>query len=951
MTSQFSLRAGLALALSVLVGLPLGASTASATPTSFDLCATAGSMTLPGTAGSVPVWGYTDCSVGATITKPGGPILEYAQGDAVTITLHNNLTVQTGLVFPGVPRPPDTTGVAPGSTKTYTFTVAKPGTFLYEAALLPNAQYQVAMGLYGAMNVLPATPGKAYGDAQATQDSSFTTQATLVLSEIDPALNTLANPATFNMRNFAPHYGLINGAVHPNTAAIPAVANDKVLLRYVNAGLKLHSMAALGVRQTVIAYDGNELKYPHTVVAETFGPGQTADVIATVPTTVPPTASAKYAIYDASLSLHNSGSGTGGMLTFISVAGSTTASTAPTTSGVTLSPNPTNGNSDVTVSATITANDGAEYFIDTVGADASGTPLATPIPASLLASNSLSAGIHVVYVHGHNASGWGPVSSAALNLDKAGPVTSGLSLVPALSNGTGTVTLNATGSDATTGGANVTGGSYTVDGGATVALSTNGPVAVATALKASIPVGSLAEGTHVVSVTTTDSLGNASATAATITLIVDKTGPIATPGTTTAAKNPTNGIIGVSSGVPAVRVTSTFTDGSLLTAGSNIAGAEGFIDVLGANGAGFVFTPSDGVWGPRVTSGTNQDTVFADIPLATIAALSDGNHTIYVHAKDAAGNWGAAVSTVLVVDKTAPTFTGIALSATNVIASVPFTLTVNGAVDPGIGATGVTGGEYWIDATTAPGSATPTAFTGSTVSVPTGSIAPGAHSIRVRIRDLAGNWSTGTAGVKSLNFVVTPNGIFANGFEAAASPWGWSSASTNTAARLSRTAAAAMVGGFGLQAQGNNTNYVQYNFGTAAQPATPTFDAKFSFRPNGNASTGNDIFVARTTGGTNVFRVRYRMNAGTPQVQIQVGNANTNTTWTNISGTSTNTIQVVWQASGLVLYVNGTVASQTLVANASSIGSVRLGSVTSGGSATSMYFDDFASKRLPAPLL
>ena len=329
-----------------------------------------------------------------------------------------------------------------------------------------------------------------------------------MLSEIDPALNKSANPASFNLRNFAPRYGLVNGAVHPNTAPIPAAGGDKVLLRYVNAGLKLHSMAALGVRQNVIAYDGNQLKYPHKVVAETFGPGQTADVIATVPTGAP--AGSKYAIYDGSLSLHNSSAGNGGMLTFISVAGSTVPSTAPITSGVTLTPSTTNGTDPATgvaVTATFApAATASEYFIDTVGAPGSGTALTTNISTSVLAP--LTSGIHVVYVHGQNGAGWGPVSSAPLNLDKAGPATISLSLVPAITNGVGTVVLNATGSDAATGGGNVAGGAYAVDGGASVALSTNGPVGVTTALKATIPVGTLSGGTHVVSVTSTDALGN-----------------------------------------------------------------------------------------------------------------------------------------------------------------------------------------------------------------------------------------------------------------------------------------------------------------------------------------------------------------------------------------------------------------------------------------------------------
>ena len=82
---------------------------------------------------------------------------------------------------------PDTTGVAPGGTKIYTFTPTRPGTYLYEAGLLPNAQHQVAMGLYGALIVRPTA-----GDAGVHRPGStaFDDEAVLVLSEIDPALNS-----------------------------------------------------------------------------------------------------------------------------------------------------------------------------------------------------------------------------------------------------------------------------------------------------------------------------------------------------------------------------------------------------------------------------------------------------------------------------------------------------------------------------------------------------------------------------------------------------------------------------------------------------------------------------------------------------------------------------------------------------------------------------------------
>ena len=139
------------------------------------------------------VWGYNDAPMRA-VTRPGGPTLIVNQGDSVQVTLHNGLTEATSLLFQGQAMVPDTTGAAAGGTKTYTFTATNPGTFLYEAGLLPNAEHQVAMGLYGALIVRPTSasdvviPGQAYADAATT----FNDEAVLVLSEIDPALNNSA---------------------------------------------------------------------------------------------------------------------------------------------------------------------------------------------------------------------------------------------------------------------------------------------------------------------------------------------------------------------------------------------------------------------------------------------------------------------------------------------------------------------------------------------------------------------------------------------------------------------------------------------------------------------------------------------------------------------------------------------------------------------------------------
>ncbi len=130
----------------------------------------------------------------------------------MTVNLHNNLSEPTALIFQGQAMVPDLTGVAAGGTKIYTFTATNPGTFLYEAGLIPGKQHQVAMGMYGALVVKPSD-GTAYG----TSATAFNEETLLVLSEFDTVL--AVNPASFEMRNYAPRYFLINGKAYASPFA------------------------------------------------------------------------------------------------------------------------------------------------------------------------------------------------------------------------------------------------------------------------------------------------------------------------------------------------------------------------------------------------------------------------------------------------------------------------------------------------------------------------------------------------------------------------------------------------------------------------------------------------------------------------------------------------------------------------------------------------------------
>ncbi|MGA8893467.1 MAG: multicopper oxidase domain-containing protein [Anaeromyxobacteraceae bacterium] len=720
------------------IGLLLLAGTARAAPVAFDLHATTGTATMPGPV-NVPVLGYAT-TPGATVIAPGGPVLVVTQGDDVTLSLHNGLGEATALLVHGQGMAPDTTGVGPGGTITYRFTAGNPGTFLYEAGLLANAQHQVAMGLHGALVVRPSgAPFQAYADAATT----FGSEAVLVLSELDPALNGAANPAAFDMRGYAPRYFLINGAPYPNTLPVPATPGSTVLLRYVNAGIQHHSMMLLGLTQRVIAKDGMALAFAGDRTAETVAPGQTMDALAAIPAG----ATGNFAVLDASLNLfNNQRAGLGGMLTFVSVGGAPAAAGPVVTSlAISGSPPTLTAGIDAGAGHTVAA---AQYWIDS-GAPGAMTAAGPAWTATLPAP---PPGTHSVSVRGQNELGtWGAARSIGLAVDTSGPATSALALSPAASNGTVSVNLTGTADDRATGGAAIAAGEYAIDGGAAVSMTpspSGSPVASISATIAAATVTALAEGSHAVSVRSQDVLGNWGAPA-TVGLVVDKTGPAASSLKATPGAN--NGSQPLDSTNAVVRVSVRLTD-----ALSSVLAGEGFIDVVGANGTGFPLLPVDG----RFDSGLED--AYADIPLSTVGTLSSGSHAILVRGRDAAGNWGAAASLTYLIDRTAPTFTGLTVVPSTAIATDTLVATPVGATDPGGAlASGLAGGQYWIDGAATP-PANPIAFAGSTASIPPP--AGGTHTVYLRIRDAAGNFSAvRSAALTVLAAVNDARSITANG--------------------------------------------------------------------------------------------------------------------------------------------------------------------------------------------
>lgn len=319
-------RVGVVILLAAAWLLP--APPASAAWFGIQLCAKAGTLRMPDGA-ILDVWGFARkpstlaCSASSVRPQIPGPPIQVRVGDTVRVTLFNALTERVSIVFPGQSLPPDTTGVAPGGSRVYRFVASRPGSFLYGPGT--NVGIQTAMGLYGGLVVRPTSGTTAYGTAA----SDYSVESLLVLSEMDPALN--ADPTGFDLTRYRPRYWLINGKAFPETQTILAPPGRPVLLRYLNAGLRTHTMALLGMHQTVVARDGYPLDFPVDVVAEGVPPGGTVDAVGTVPDGT--TRGIAFALYAGELELTNSNDFPGGMLTFVRSYGQTFS---PATDGMIL---------------------------------------------------------------------------------------------------------------------------------------------------------------------------------------------------------------------------------------------------------------------------------------------------------------------------------------------------------------------------------------------------------------------------------------------------------------------------------------------------------------------------------------------------------------------------------------------------------------------------------------
>jgi FtsP/CotA-like multicopper oxidase with cupredoxin domain len=200
------------------------------------------------------------------------PVLRATQGDQVTISVRNNDTRAHGFAIPGVPAA-TIASIAPGATRSVTFTAPRGGSYLYIDHTL--APVNRLLGLHGAFVVAPRDPRTAAGTvtpfARAAQTPAIAAlfdalgtserfpgrpwtpdrERIWLFSQTDPVLNARVDAGqTIDPRAaaaaFAPRYFTLNGksgfdAAHDPASVAKGYVGEPLIFRVLNAGLSTNS--------------------------------------------------------------------------------------------------------------------------------------------------------------------------------------------------------------------------------------------------------------------------------------------------------------------------------------------------------------------------------------------------------------------------------------------------------------------------------------------------------------------------------------------------------------------------------------------------------------------------------------------------------------------------------------------------------------------------------------
>jgi FtsP/CotA-like multicopper oxidase with cupredoxin domain len=250
--------------LFLAAGLWAVAPYAQAATRNYTIYITPGDWTINGAGGAtLKVWTYSDVS---GVAKVPAPVLTGVEGDTFNVTVYNGNTINHNFLIKGLTT--DTTAIAPGATKTYTFTASSTsaGTYLYYDTL--NSNINREMGMYGMLWIGPAD-----GSAKAWSNGpAYSFQRLWVTSDMDkPRWNDVAGTGgTVSTGTYKPNYFMINGlggfdAMHDmGRTMIDGSVGQTALVRIVNPGQFSYSLHFHMNHFSLLTVNGVRQSSPYT---------------------------------------------------------------------------------------------------------------------------------------------------------------------------------------------------------------------------------------------------------------------------------------------------------------------------------------------------------------------------------------------------------------------------------------------------------------------------------------------------------------------------------------------------------------------------------------------------------------------------------------------------------------------------------------------------------------
>ena len=190
---------------------------------------------------------------GNTLAVPGEALVAQV-GDTIEITLINTLSTEHNFVIDGVV---DSGIIQPGASKTVSFVVNTPGTYLYHDNL--SAPYNRLLGMHGGLAVMPS----GSSDELYSGSPTFVKQYFWMFHDIDPAWHDRLSRGLEPNTEYTPRFFTINGlggrppgspgngdpaqdAMHDPRSALHGHVGDRSLVRILNAGLCAQSVHTHG---------------------------------------------------------------------------------------------------------------------------------------------------------------------------------------------------------------------------------------------------------------------------------------------------------------------------------------------------------------------------------------------------------------------------------------------------------------------------------------------------------------------------------------------------------------------------------------------------------------------------------------------------------------------------------------------------------------------------------